>query len=133
MEYGAAKWVIHPLGVKVRLMKPDDWEEVWNKPNCNYAVDDTDYAGVEHLKLMLDDLQYYDNGEDLAPYQVEPLDPDWKTKHLDHCRDEFGQPSGYNEWFCEIDSWGESADDKDDFCENKKTNTLSNITQMPNL
>ena len=119
MQYGEAKWVIHPLGVKVRLMKPDDWEEeVWGKPNCNYPVDGTDYAGIEHLKLMLDDLQYYNDGKDLAPYQLEPLDPDWKSKHLDHCRDSFGHPSGYDEWFCEIHSWG-SARDRNSFCEKK--------------
>ena len=118
MQYGEAKWIIHPLRIKVRLMKPEDWREVTDRPNCNYAVGSTDYAGVEHLKLMLDDLQYYDDGKDLAPYQLEPLDPDWKSKHMEHCRDSFGHPSGYDEWFCEINSWG-SAMDRNSFCEKK--------------
>lgn len=129
MEYGQAKWIIHPLRIKVRLMRPKDWKEVTDRPNCNYAIDDTDYAGVEHLKLMLDDLQYYDDGKDLAPYQLEPLDPDWKSKHLDHCRDSFGHPSGYDEWFCEIHSWG-SADDRDKFCKKKEEEYI--IAHNPN-
>ena len=114
MEYGQAKWIIHPLRIKVRLMKPKDWKEI--QIHSNYAIDDTDYAGVEHLKLMLDDLQYYDDGKDLAPYQIEPLDPDWKSKHMDHCRDQFGHPSDYTEWFCEINSWSwGSVKDRDSF------------------
>lgn len=118
MKYGEAKWVIHPLGVKVRLMQPDDWEEVWE--TCNdFPIDETDYAGVEHLKQRLYDLNLIDGTErELGFFEIEPLDPDWKSKHLDHCRDEYGQPSIYEEWFCEIDPW-ESADNKDVYCKKK--------------
>lgn len=118
MEYGEAKWIIYPIGVKVRLMKPDDWEEIWDKMEKDYPLDHTDYAGVEHLKQRLDEIEYTSNGDDLLSWQVEPLDPEWKTKHLDHLRDEYGEPEGYEDWFCEKDTLN-TRDDLQDYCEEK--------------
>ena len=119
MEYGEAKWIIYPIGVKVRLMKPDDWEEIWDKMDADYPLDDTDYAGVEHLKQRLDEIEYTSNEKDLVSWQVEPLDPDWKTKHLDHLRDEYGEPSDFSEMFCEKDS-SDSWEEKDYYCGERK-------------
>lgn len=123
MEYGEAKWIIYPIGVKVRLMKPDDWEEIWDKMEKDYPLDHTDYAGVEHLKQRLDEIEYTSNGDDLLSWQVEPLDPDWKTKHLDHLRDEYGDPECYENWLCEKDS-SNSWDDLIDYCKEKYYNFI---------
>lgn len=122
MDYGESKWIIYPIGVKVRLMKPANWEEVWDKME-EYPLDNTDYAGVEHLKQRLDEIEYTNNGKDLVSWQVEPLDSDWKTKHLDHLRDEYGDPEGYEDWYCENDS-SNSWDYLNDYCKEKYDNFI---------
>lgn len=114
MQYGDAKWIIYPLGVKVRLMKPENWEDI----DSNYLLE-SDYAGVEHLKHRLEELEYTHYDDDLIPYQVEPLDPDWKSKHLDHHHDTFGQPSIYEEWFCEKEAF-HTTDDRDVYCAKRR-------------
>ena len=128
MRYGEAKWVIHPLGIKVRLMLPDDWkEEVWDIDTYGFPVDETDYAGVEHLKLRLTELELLgQGGEDIAFYELEAIDPDWKSKHMDHLRDEFGPStemylddgiSPY--WFCEKDPSRMFEKDLNDYVDEK--------------
>lgn len=125
MQYGEAKWIIHPLGVKVRLMEPDDWDEVWD--TCDFPIDDTDYAGVEHLKQRLYELNLIDGMErELGFFQIEPLDADWKTKHLDHCRDEYGPSTEmYHKdnispyWHCEKDPSRRFGKKLDDYVDEK--------------
>ena len=83
MEYGQAKWIIHPLGVKVRVGKG---------PFSEHDFDlEIDYAGSAHLGKRLEDMGYIDTeGNDLVPYQLEPLDSDWKSKLLDFMHDLYG-------------------------------------------
>ncbi len=61
MEYGEAKWIIYPLGVKVRLSKGlfDEDDQV---------VLSRDYCGIEHLRRRLHQIEYIRNGVALVPF-----------------------------------------------------------------
>lgn len=101
MNYGQEKWIIWPLGVKVRVGKgPFDEDD--------YDLQ-IDYAGTRHLRNRLEDMEYIDSqGNDVVPYELEALDPDWKSKLLDHKHDLYGP----GEWRCESDegSYNEALD-----------------------
>ena len=101
---------MHPLGVKVRIIIPEGDDMDFDYPIQN------DYAGIESLKVMLGSLNYISQSmEDKIEWQVESLDPDWKSKHLEHLKDFYGDPVDFKDWFCEVESY-ESADEKDDYC-----------------
>lgn len=111
VKRGEAKWILYPLGVKVRIIMPED-DEI---DDFDYPVQN-DYAGIESLKVMLSDLNYASiNLEDKIEWKVEYLDPDWKSEHLEHLKDFYGNPDDYESWFCGVESY-ESADEKDDYC-----------------
>lgn len=126
MKRGETKWLLQPLGVKVRIIIPEDNE----KDDFDFPVQN-DYAGIESLKVMLGSLNYASiNLEDKIEWQIESLDPDWKSKHLEHLKDFYGDPVDFRDWFCEIESF-ESADEKDDYCLRIIFNENKGISQYP--
>lgn len=111
VKRGEAKWILYPLGVKVRIIIVDGDDNPYDYPVQN------DYAGIESLKVVLEDLNYVSSitSEDKIDWRIESLDPDWKSKHLEHLIDIYGEPDSYYEWFCEKETY-ESADDKVKYC-----------------
>ena len=86
MNYGQEKWIIWPLGVKVRLEKGPFSEDEYDL--------EIDYSGTYHLMRRLRDMDYIDNQDnELVPYELEALDPDWKSKLLDYKHDLYGSGS----------------------------------------
>ena len=90
MQYGEAKWIIYPLDVKVRLSKGPFNED-------DQIVLSRDYCGIEHLRRRLSQIECTRNNVDLVSYQLEALDKDWKSKHLDCLIDLWGKPEDYDQ------------------------------------
>lgn len=89
---GDAKWIIWPIGYKVRLRKGPFTEVDWPA--------DIDYAGYDALTNILKDMRYIDDdNNDLEEYSLEALDPDWRTSLLDF----FHDLHGTHNYCCEKD------------------------------
>ena len=119
MKYGEAKWVLYPIGVKVRrrIMTDDEIDKLQEK---YWIPITTDESGITSLKLLLIDLNYFDcdHTKDLIDCKIESLDPDWKTEYLDELKDYYGEAQNCDEWFCDRDTF-ESKDERDDWCQQK--------------
>jgi len=129
MKYGEAKWVLYPIGVKVRrrIMTDNDVGDLVDRYGIPITNDD---SGITSLKLLLIDLNYidYDQGKDLIDWKIEALDPDWKTEYIDDVKDLYGSPDYYYEWYCEKDTF-ESLEEKDEWCQHKISELKSSGTR----
>lgn len=129
MKYGEAKWILYPIGVKVRrrIMTDNDVGDLIDRYGIPITNDD---SGITSLKLLLIDLNYfdYDHTKDIIDWRIESLDPDWKTEYLDEIKDFYGEAQDYDEWFCEKDTF-ESQEEKDDSCKTKISQLKSSGTR----
>lgn len=75
MNSGQEKWVIQPLGYKVRLPR---------RPFDEDSLAEIDYAGFNLLMEKLEEFDLIDESEnDLSTFTLEALDSDWRSKLLD--------------------------------------------------
>ena len=132
MKYGEAKWILYPIGVKVRNLiteTENDVEQYFNEYN---VLIDNDFSGVKSIHCMVIDLNYVTYSDnvmtDVVNWKVEPLDPEWKSEYLDQVRETYGRPDHYFEWYCERES-AESQKEKDEWCENKISQLKASGTQ----
>ena len=121
MRYGEAKWILYPLGIKVKTMIPETEEES-DRYNNEYDIFlDDDISGIRSLFYMVIDLNYIDNimdRNDLTKWSVEALNPDWKTDYLYQIRQFYGRLDYYFEWLCEKEPL-DSEEQKNEWCETK--------------
>ena len=76
-SFGDAKWIIRPLGYKVRLRKGPFEKNDWPT--------DIDYAGFDVLTDRLVEMEFMGKYfKDLKEFTLEPLDNDWKTNLMDY-------------------------------------------------
>lgn len=91
-EFGKPLWIIWPIGYKVRARK-DKKSGSLDVPNCGSISWDSplgDIAGYDTLMESLNRLGFIESDpendyeeKDLEDFQLEPLNPDWKTDLLD--------------------------------------------------
>jgi hypothetical protein len=80
--FGEAKWIIWPIGYRVRVRKD---EREGESPLG-------DIAGYDALTDALEDFGYVDGDLNcLVDYQIEPLNPLWKTDLMDFFREFWGE------------------------------------------
>ena len=97
MNSSTDKWIIQPLGYKVRLRKA---------PFSKDSLAEIDYAGFHALMEKLEEFDLIDkDGNDLSGFTLEALESDWRSKLLDFYNAFWAE----DEFTCEIDGMSDAV------------------------